>query len=485
LASETWADDRIKLDLARNLRSRGFLQEGMSNRLGAKASYDEALAIVQSLKPTDGMSEPLYRVEARIVQSIGWLYLAMGKEEDAVTWLRKACTILDDGLAATKSTTGSPPDKESAILLANTLNTLSGPLGAVGRLTESLADQQRALDVVGKLTTADPADPILRQSYSVTYFNIGGLYRSMARPDQAFSAFRKGLEILDKLVEDYPAIIDYRRFQARCLNGCGDSAEAQGRTEEALTYFHAARAAWKKVVDDNPGRYAEPVELGSTHNRIGWLLFSMGKLTEALEQYEAAREVFQQLQDWFPPHLLPRTRSELSNVLINIAEIQRRQGRLTEARTSCDQAIAIREAVIREFPEVTGYGWRMGECLLRSGQVRLAAGDVANAAADWRRALEWYERIPRRGGELAMFEAGCHALLSGVGGKPGSGVTALQGASEAEKAMAILGRIVAEGYHDPLIKNESCLMPLHGREDFKKLFATMTNRLPANPAKKQ
>src|SRR5262249_34230606 len=158
-------------------------------------------------------------------------------------------------------------------------------------------------------------DLMIRSNTASTYYNIGGLYRSMARPAKAFTAFRAGLDVLEKLVNDYPAVVEYRRFQARCLNGCGDSGEDLGRPDEALAYCRSALAAWKKVVDDNPARYSEPIELGGTHNRIGWLFFVRGQMTEALEQYEAARAVFQNLMDRFPPHLLPRTRSELSNVL--------------------------------------------------------------------------------------------------------------------------------------------------------------------------
>jgi hypothetical protein len=176
---------------------------------------------------------------------------------------------------------------------------------------------------------------------------------------------------------------------------------------------------------------------------------------------------------------VPRTRSELSNVLINIAEIQRRQGRLAEARASCDQAIAIRKAVIKELPEVLGYRLRMGECLLRSGQVRLDAGDIPGATADWRRAIELYQGLPFRGGELAMFQAGCHAMRSSVAGMSGSGVSAAVGASEAEEAMVILRQIVAEGYHAPQLGNESCLEPLRSRLDFQLLM--MDVAFPAEP----
>ena len=479
LSQESGADDTIKLDLARNLRSRGFLLEGMSDRPAAKASYEQALAIVKTLRPTDGMTEPLYRVEARITHSIGWLQHAMGNEEESVAWLRNSCKTLEKGLASGLGQTGSPSDKESLLFLVNTLNALSGPLGALIRLSESLADQQRALGITQRLVASEPSDPTILNSRASTFYNIGGLYRSMARSAEAFSAFRAGLDVLEKLINDYPAIVEYRRFQARCLNGCGDTAQEMGRPAEALAYFHEALAAWKRVVADNPARYAEPVELASTHNRIGWLQFGMGRIPEALEQYEAARVVLQNLLDRYPPNILPRTRSELSNILINIAELQRMQGRLTEARAKCDKAVTIREAVIKEFPEVVGYRVRMGECWLRSGQVKLAAGDIPGAAAEWRRAVSFYEGLKLRVGELAMFEAGCHAMLSRIAGMSGSGISASEGRSEAEKAMAMLRQLIAEGYQAHELRIESCLEPLHARPDFQLLM--MDVAFPAEP----
>ena len=453
--------------------------EGISDRPAALAAYEKSLAIVKGLKPAEGMTEPLYLVESRITHSIGWLYHANGKEEESVAWLRKACEILDKGIDSRPAEAGSLADKESRLFLVNTLNSLSGPLGALGRTSESLADQRRALEVAQVMSRDDPEDPEIRHSVAATYYNIGGLYRSMARPAEAFSAFRAGLDVLDKLVNEYPAIIEYRRFQARNLNGGGDSLQEMGRPDEALAYFRSALETWKRVVDDNPARYAEPVELGTTYNRIGWLLFARGRMTEALEQYEAARAVLQKLMDRFPPHLLPRTRSELSNILINIAEIERRQGRLVEARASCDKSIALREAVIKEFPEVLGYRIRMGECLVRSGQVRLDAGDIPGATGDWRRAVAFYEGLGDRGGELAFFEAGSHAMLSRAARLSGSGMSAGDAASEAGKAIAILEKCIAEGYHDPELENESCLDPLRDRVDFQQLI--MDVAFPAEP----
>ena len=183
------------------------------------------------------------------------------------------------------------------------------------------------------------------------------------------------MAVAEGLVKDYPAISSYQMLLARSLAECGGSAKEMGRTEEAIAYFRQAQAAWQKVVDDNPAQYAAFVDLASCHDRLGWTLFGLGRKEQALEELEAARAILQRLLDKYPRNVLRRGRDTLANVLINMVEAQRSLGRLVEARATCDQAIAIRELVIKEFPQVLQNRIRMGECLCDRDKSRVAAGD--------------------------------------------------------------------------------------------------------------
>lgn len=104
------------------------------------------------------------------------------------------------------------------------------------------------------------------------------------------------------------------------------------------------------------------------------------------------------------------------------------------------------------------------------GTVEAGLGRHPGAAADWRRGVSFYERLSIRVGEFAMFEAGCHALLSSLAGMPGSGVPPADRSAEIEKAMAILRPLVAAGHRAPELRIESSLEPLRTLPEFVHLM---------------
>ena len=106
-------------------------------------------------------------------------------------------------------------------------------------------------------------------------------------------------------------------------------------------------------------------------------------------------------------------------------------------------------------------------------------GDAVGAAADWRRAIVLCEGLPPRTDWTARYEAFCHAMLSGLAGIAGCGMTASDGALEAERAMDILRRNIAAGYRGPAIRTEPALDPLRTRPDFQLLLRDVD--FPAEP----
>jgi hypothetical protein len=101
-------------------------------------------------------------------------------------------------------------------------------------------------------------------------------------------------------------------------------------------------------------------------------------------------------------------------------------------------------------------------------------------AADARRALALWDALPTRSGE-EWFETACgHAALAGMAGRDGSKVSATDAASEADAAMALLGKAVEMGYRSAVVyRAESALEPLRRRDDFRLLMMDLV--MPADP----
>ncbi len=87
--------------------------------------------------------------------------------------------------------------------------------------------------------------------------------------------------------------------------------------------------------------------------------------------------------------------------------------------------------------------------------------------ADARRAPSVDDGLPSRSGEEWYETACCH---SGLAGLAGSGVSAVEGHSEADRAMGLIRKAIGIGYRDfDAYRTEAALGPLRDRDDFRLL----------------
>jgi hypothetical protein len=120
------------------------------------------------------------------------------------------------------------------------------------------------------------------------------------------------------------------------------------------------------------------------------------------------------------------------------------------------------------------------EILLRLGQVRASEGDLAGAAADWRRASTILASFDGPSREDLMTHACCHALLSALPGRADEGVSGGDADVEAAKAMSLLRRAVAGGFRNiDHFTHETAPDPLRSRPDFRLLMSDLA--FPRDP----
>jgi tetratricopeptide (TPR) repeat protein len=294
----------------------------------------------------------------------------------------------------------------------------------------------------------------------------------------AEAEYRKALAVQQKLADENPAVTQFRNSLALTHNNLGWLLYQTGKTVEAEAEYRKALAVQQKLADDNPSIPLFRRNLANSLLGIGWQLAQAGKTEEAIGYYTREEAIRLKIAEASSATL--ESRDYLANCQTNMADVLRRSGRLDEALAACGRALAVREPLAAAHPEVPFYGAGLGETYLRLGQVRCDMDDAAGAAAAWNRACANYDRSKPLSGEQTFFQACCHAGLAGLAGRPGSAVSASQGAYQAEKAMAVLRRAIGMGYRSPdTYRTEFALDPLRHRTDFRALMMDLV--MPTEP----
>jgi tetratricopeptide (TPR) repeat protein len=280
---------------------------------------------------------------------------------------------------------------------------------------------------------------------------------------------RESLRPHEKLVADNPAVAIYCRDLARAHEGLGIVLSETGRSAAAGAEYRRAQAIHEGLVADRPTVTEYRNGLAISRNNLGWLLSQAGRPAEAEGEYRKALALYRKLADEGPN--VPSYRSSAANVGNNLSVVHRRLGHLDEALALADQAVTLRERLVEEDPLSTGFRGGLAENYLIRGLARRAMGDVAGAG-DIRRALAVYDGLATRDGEQTFLFGCARASLAGLAGRDGSGVSAAEGDTGADAAMALLRKAVAMGYHSPeQYRTEDALDLLRDREDFKALMA--------------
>jgi serine/threonine-protein kinase len=430
-----------------------------------------ALAIMQELVRRNP-SVTLYQEELSSCHFvIAYTLSDMGRTAESIAEYERSVT-LDQRLADAQ-----PEVFRFQNSLAKLHNNIASGLWTLNKRVESLAAQRRAVAIWQKAADLNPAVTFLQNNVAYGLDRLANRLIVAGLPTEALEALAKSRPILQKLTDDDPTTISHPSNLAENYLYTGDALAKMGMLREAQNAYAKAVEFLEKPVTEHPSNKALQPFLVESQLNFGWRLWRAGQAAEAAAIFGRERVIRQRLVDEDPTK--SDSRDRLGNCETNLAAALTATGRLTEARTCCDRAIAIREDLVKGHPANAAFAQSLAESWLRSGSVTAAAGDLAGAAADWRRAAALYAGNPPNG-VPAIFRACCHGALAGLAGKGGSGITAAEASGQAEEAMAILRRAIAAGYNDiDLIRVEPGLDPLRSRDDFRRLMSDLT--FPADP----
>jgi eukaryotic-like serine/threonine-protein kinase len=477
----------------------------------ALSVYRLARADQEALSAATGATAEVQRDLTVTINGVANLLAATGKPSEAKSEYHKALAL------RRKLADDNPGISQYRFDLAGGHVNLGILLMHTNDSSNAEAEFRDALALYQKLADDIPAVTEFRSRLADSHHGIGWSMAEADKPAEAEAEYREALAIQQKLADDNPAVTEFRSRLADCHHNLGVLLFASGKSSEAEAEHRSALAIQQKVADENSAVIEFRNRLALSHSRLGWLLTSTGQSSQALSEYREGVALQQTLADEHPMipglqlelafslgeigrHLAragntveaigyyrreeailqkvaetgsstPYNEDRMADCRTSISDLLRRSGKLDEALAACKNALAVREQIVAAHPESPFYRANLGETYLRLGQVRRDMGNLTDAATALRRACEHYDAIKSLAGDSAFFRACCHAGLTGLGNRPGSGVSSAEGADHAEKSMAGLCQAVSLGYRDPdSYRTESALDPLRNRPDFQALM---------------
>jgi len=424
LAAENPDDAELKLDMGRSLIAMADLLFTTGKSAEAEGTYRKAEQLLVKLVPTNAADVSARTVLATCRSNLGSLLFETGRYDESPSVYRLARVDLEL-LAALPGA-----NAETRRGLAEVTRRIGGLLLQLGGSLEAAeVEHSKSLSLYKKLVDDNPNVLSFQFDLARIYDNVGILQRNMGKPyEQAEAALREALRIRRKLAADNPAVIEFQSYLARSLDWLGWHAQQAGRNKEAMEYYIQDEAINKKLAQAGTG-------------------------------YDA--------------------RGGLANIQVNMADILRKSGNLAEARILCEQAVKVNEELVKSDPNLLVPRRQLGESYFRLGQVHYDMKHLAEAAADWRKAIQQYAEFPVLNFERAFFRTCCHAGLAGLAGKPESGVSTEEGLAELENALVWLREAVKNFRNRDAYLNETGFDPIRKTPEFQSLMNDLAR--PARP----
>ncbi|MFO0952010.1 MAG: serine/threonine-protein kinase [Isosphaeraceae bacterium] len=472
LARDHPAETRLQSDLAVGYNNIGAQLNSAGRQAEAQQAHEAARAIREKLVRENPAVTEFQSNLAATHLSLGYTYWLTGK-------LTEGERAYAQGLAIQQRLVrDNPTDSRFQQDLGMSYINLGGLYVQMGRLEEALRTLEQARSIREKLARDNPEVTSFQTDLANSHYGIAYLLNSEGRPAAALREYEAERAIYERLLRDKPSVTSYQSGLAGCLIRIGNLHEETGRLDEALRAYEASKVIREKLARDDPSNPQNQLELSNSHGNIGLVLDMMGRTAEALPCFQTTRAI-QEKQARENPSV-PWYRNSVAYSETDASIMLRHLGRPGEARDAAGRAIVLREALVKEFPNDPAYRIPLATSYFRRGEARRDLGDLAGASADLRQSLKLWDPLPTGSGRGWFEYAGAPAALAGLAGREGSGVSAGEGAVEADRAMEHLHRAVEKSYRTlACFRTEDALDPLRPREDFQLLLMDLA--MPNEP----
>ncbi len=226
----------------------------------------------------------------------------------------------------------------------------------LGDTTDAQYLYKQALGMVRKLSPQRPEDKELARLELTALNGLGSLDSATGRIGPAEARFREALGLAEKRLaaepKDPAAAADVAECRLNLAGVLPDVAQSETQTRQAITI-------WEELHAQNPEEPQLAGDLARAYNNLAVLLRNAERPADAEAAYLRAEPLWQELVDRNPG--IPEYRLELAKCLNNVgilhlnAPILEPKPRYARAESSLRRAIALREQLVKDHPDVPDY----------------------------------------------------------------------------------------------------------------------------------
>jgi serine/threonine-protein kinase len=451
--------------LARTYNNLGNVLNDIGRPAEAAAAYTQAI-VLQEVLVASQPDIPDYRA------TLAGFHNNLGRVLQETDRLAEAREAFEKGVAAFEVLVTRRPDvpnyRASLALVRNNLGNL---LISTGRLSQAEELYTKAIAGYEGLLASQPDVADYQAGLGRAIHNLGRVFEETGRPSKAEGAYTKAIAGLEMLVARQPDVPTYRDNLAgfytnlgNVLHQIGRAADAAGSHAKAVEGYEALAARWPDLQDYR-------ANLAGAYSNFGRALAGMGRLADADEVFKKALVRFEVLAGQQPQRLV--FRSGVGLTLHNLGETAADRGQHEAAVARFREAIGHQRPLVDSRPEVSQFRRYLGGHYESLAVSLRTLGRVDEAADATRERVKLWP-----GNANKLYDAACAFALCVPIGHNVSHKHSL-----AEEAMATLRSAISAGYANGARMNrDPDLVPLHEREDFRRLVLDLMDRaMPADP----
>jgi len=348
-ATESYRLARQGLEAAVAIKDDERLKSGKLEDLKKKLAQAEA-NFYEKFVALHG-DEPTFRFErAMAYTKLGVATVVLGNREEAIHHFETSAGILE------QLKNEFPDNLEYKDVTQKHYNDIGHFYQQLKRLDQAEAALVKARDIQLELVPNRPKDKLFDWNRSMTFINLGLIYRDSQRMDKAESTFKDALRLMETATQDCPKTGDGGLCWdclAHVHTNLGYVYSLTGRPELAIPERKQGIAIWKEVVEANPKGMMYRRDLAIGYHFLGMTYQFRGQWHLAEENYLAALALRKKLVEEHPT--LPEIKSELAETYYQLAWVYQNTQREEKALAEYPNITSVFEDLSLEYPNDPNY----------------------------------------------------------------------------------------------------------------------------------